>query len=586
MSSVNTRLKTKTLSQMAQVLDDNSHEQLFHNYKSLEKKSKQLEEQNKKLQKTVKHLKKEQEDKWIDDSYLLAYFKSLSFHVSKVRKDVLFVEPSVSQILKSKTATREANLLDELFLDNVSFALFCVNNYNEIISTYPLNKRTTNGLHWSLLLMNRDERCFYHYDSITNANKESAKEIAMNVNKDYTFKEITAIQQTDSFSCGIHLLVNAKQIVENLLNQPQQTDLFSNKRNLNKTPVLNNLLNNTGESKVNQHGLKIHNNIFFETNKILLNQVNQANIDSKDGDFIKVVKKNRILKTPFKGGDINLSQHNVSMTACTNRFSVLDITNDHEEPHFTEINLNRQNRLDTSRNHERQSKEQKLSIHENDLQNENTETPRKRKKNIVLISDSHGRTLSERLNNTDPDNLRATGIVKPNANIVNVLKNHETLTKNMTKKDYLVVIGGTNDLHHVRCDLTIAEEIEELLKNTHTTNVIVSSIPFRYDVPFVNTKIRQINLNLKRITERYAHSTFMPFNNMKRSDYSYHGLHLNNKGKSKMTHLISNFTNHKRNIPVIVTNRRIKKDKTPTFNDVEYQNNNFLGFNMIRKPDY
>jgi lysophospholipase L1-like esterase len=202
------------------------------------------------------------------------------------------------------------------------------------------------------------------------------------------------------------------------------------------------------------------------------------------------------------------------------------------------------------------------------------------------MSDSHGRTISERLNITDPNNLRAIGIVKPNANIVNVLQNHKSFTEDMTKNDYLVVLGGTNDLDYDGCESIITENIEALLEKTDNTNVIVSPIPFRYDIPFVNTRIKRINLKLKKLTERYSHSTFLSFNNMNRNDYSYYGLHLNSKGKSKLTHLISDFINHKGKIPVIITNRHIKNDKSQTYNETMRQNNNFLGFSPKLRTYY
>lgn len=464
----------------------------------------------------------------------------------------------------------------------------CVNNHKETIDISPIHKCTTNGSHWSLLLMDKNKKCFFHYDSIKNNNQMHAKEIAIHINKRYGFKEVHTIQQIDSFSCGLHVMVKAKQIVDDLLKQPKQT-IFLNKTNLHNKPIFNKSLH-TEVNKLNQCGhddVSNSDTCLMPSNLSLESQGNQiTNIMNEDDYFTPVLSKKRNSKKTLKNRKTRLIEKPVSVTYCKNRFSAFDTTNDHKESDYTKEKQNTQDKL--SNDCKKHSEKQSTSNEDNyNSKNECTQiTSLKRKKNLVLISDSHGRTLSERLNNTNSNTLRATGLVKPNANIINVLKNHETFTKSLTKDDYLVVIGGTNDLNCVGCESIITEEIENLLEKTNTTNIIISSIPFRYDIPYVNKKIKKININLKRITEKYSHSSFLSFNNMNRSDYSYHGVHFNNKGKSKLTHLISDFINHKQKIPVIITNRLTKKNRTQTFHKSVYQDDYFLGLNPVQKNSY
>ncbi|KAG8317273.1 hypothetical protein J6590_031406 [Homalodisca vitripennis] len=94
-----------------------------------------------------------------------------------------------------------------------------------------------------------------------------------------------------------------------------------------------------------------------------------------------------------------------------------------------------------------------------------------------------------------------------------------------------MIVGGLNSIN------TEEEDKIELLLNTlltkisDTTNVVLTTIPHRYDQPYLNSTIHEIN---KKIYKTAAHhkTSFLPINNLiTREHFTRRGLHLNKQGK-------------------------------------------------------
>lgn len=178
------------------------------------------------------------ESKWLDDCHIIKIFENFSYQANKMRKDIIFVQPNITQLLKSESLYEILDALTSINFDDANIAFFAINDYNQCnektvfgdeFSIQGIND--SKGAHWSLLILSKKEKTFYHLDSIRGANYTQAKIVANNVNCEYDFKEIDSEQQSSNFECGIHLLVNAKFVLKYILSET-----------LNSTYNLNNFL--------------------------------------------------------------------------------------------------------------------------------------------------------------------------------------------------------------------------------------------------------------------------------------------------------------------------------------------------------
>jgi hypothetical protein len=166
---------------------------------------------------------------------------------------------------------------------------------------------------------------------------------------------------------------------------------------------------------------------------------------------------------------------------------------------------------------------------------------------IRIISDSHGRNLSSFINNKLDNNYHCQGFIKPNAQNYNILKSAHVAIQGLSYNDYLILIGGTNNVGNGN-ERFILKDYEEFLKLNIHTNILIFSIPFRYDNPPLNSKISKINENLEKLISMSPHNqlvTFIPLNKLKRHYFTKHGLHFNTKGKKLISDLVVDIVNPK-----------------------------------------
>jgi sentrin-specific protease 8 len=87
------------------------------------------------------------------------------------------------------------------------------------------NVYSSGGSHWSLLVYFREGGIFYHFDSSNDINDLQAHKLASRLqhyfNKDapVIFREGNALQQSNSYDCGIYLLCNVDNIASHFTNQ-------------------------------------------------------------------------------------------------------------------------------------------------------------------------------------------------------------------------------------------------------------------------------------------------------------------------------------------------------------------------------
>lgn len=200
-------------------------------------------------------------NKWLDDSYLKAFYSSLTKEISKFNNSILFVSPSVTDLIKNGSNFQVLSTLTNLNYNEMSYVFFCLNNFNENRhnnETYGLEER---GSHWSLLVYDKFKNIFQHYDSINGLNSKHAKAFCQKINPGCKVVEMETLQQSNSFECAVQVMVNTRLVLENISElgtKPHKTDALDPAKT-NPCPDLNALSNNTLSCQ--------NNNNLFSTEK-------------------------------------------------------------------------------------------------------------------------------------------------------------------------------------------------------------------------------------------------------------------------------------------------------------------------------
>lgn len=152
---------------------------------------------------------------------------------------------------------------------------------------------------------------------------------------------------------------------------------------------------------------------------------------------------------------------------------------------------------------------------------------------ILILSDSHGRHCSSLLRNLIDTPARISSIVKPNATLDQVISDLDSLTKTFSKKDFVIIIGGTNNALFNK-EIT-NNTFLNMNKISKKTNIILYSIPHWLNNWKANKSIFHQNNKIQNIIRRNSDIVYIDSNRyMSSHDYTSHGLHLNHKGKLKL----------------------------------------------------
>lgn len=527
-------------------------------------------------------------DMWLKDEHIQTIFQCFSTYASQIRKDIIFIAPNVTQVLKSSSLYDIMQVLSPLDFENMNLAFFAISDYDQCTDNVIFKNEnfkvhqnfTYRGAHWSLLIFHRKSQTFYHLDSMKGANTTQAKLIAKNVNCDFKFKEIKTPQQTSNFECGLHVLIYSKQILDYVLNNVSEP--------LNK--LLSLLTDDSDDSILRPNGT---NDFAVIDNYMAASTVNKNETDSHGtiennllnrnttDDFVVVNSKNKKTRKAVTMQDCSIT--------CSNRFSQLPLCLDSSKSQATAKTITNDKPIngkkinDTSK---RFISGNKLVMEKSPVKvctnNCDSSSPHvsnevlltntrnlKRKEfktsktvyKLKIIADSHGIIMRDITQEKCKTHIVFSSI-KPNGKINNVLADVESETKGMTDHDFLVILGGTNDITtHLDANY-IPNNIEKTIKSCSHTNFIVSAIPYRYDKPYLNKKIYQINVLLKKLCDKYYHCNFLSLYTINHQDYTKFGLHLNYFGKLKYSSLINqliqdinNYRNKSAFIPVKITLR-------------------------------
>ncbi|KAG8246681.1 hypothetical protein J6590_078884 [Homalodisca vitripennis] len=162
---------------------------------------------------------------------------------------------------------------------------------------------------------------------------------------------------------------------------------------------------------------------------------------------------------------------------------------------------------------------------------------------VLILSDSHGKNLFRGVQSRSFGNV--TVITRPGAPLQHVTGDIEQLTHGFTANDYVVVIGGTNDVGKKQPN-SIVNQLIEVHKFTKHTNLILATLTMRHDKPHLDEQISHINDNLMKWSTGAEAVSILPLHRLPRHFYTKHGLHLNKLGKEKICQMVVGATREMR----------------------------------------
>ncbi|XP_062131403.1 sentrin-specific protease 8-like [Drosophila sulfurigaster albostrigata] len=159
--------------------------------------------------------------RWLNDQIFGFYYEYLSHVKYKNNNDMHFVTPEVTQCMKYMDETEINMIFEENKAPQKSFVFFALND-NE--------KSKSGGAYWSLLVLSRPEKTFFHFDSYGNNNTGPSKEIMNQVKEMFGFRQakfrpMRCLQQVNGYDCAIHVIcmtdliadyVNRYEVIEGL----------------------------------------------------------------------------------------------------------------------------------------------------------------------------------------------------------------------------------------------------------------------------------------------------------------------------------------------------------------------------------
>ena len=154
---------------------------------------------------------------------------------------------------------------------------------------------------------------------------------------------------------------------------------------------------------------------------------------------------------------------------------------------------------------------------------------------IIILGDSHARGCSQEVIHNLDHNVEVQGIVKPGANIETIVNTSTKDIEKLTKKDIVVVCGGTR---YVGKNESVKglHQLKNFVVNHSQTNFIVMCVPYRHDLDLnscINDKVKVYNRKLKKYLKVCENTQIIEIDSS-RELFTKHGLHLNLKGKDQI----------------------------------------------------
>lgn len=162
------------------------------------------------------------------------------------------------------------------------------------------------------------------------------------------------------------------------------------------------------------------------------------------------------------------------------------------------------------------------------------------KKKLVILADSQGRLLANLLQSALGSNYDVFAYIRPGCGMSMVLHDIQRTVKNerLSKEDYLVVIGGSNDVQAGTPEVIFKNALDNIAIVSKVTNVVLLTVPQRYDLPpRYQSVVSRYNKAIEQIC-LVSPITLCDVQQLNRSNFTQHGLHYSIRGKKAISQKI------------------------------------------------
>lgn len=162
------------------------------------------------------------------------------------------------------------------------------------------------------------------------------------------------------------------------------------------------------------------------------------------------------------------------------------------------------------------------------------------KPRLLILGDSHARDLASYLTVLNESNISIFSICKPSARLSEILVDFEKHIKDMTKDDFVLILGGSNDINFNSVSLftgLVRNRLSCLKNNNNVPHVIFANLPARHDNPSLKNAIEKCNADLwtSDVTNGFK---ILDMSVLQRGLFTRHGQHLRKCGKLYLCKLI------------------------------------------------
>jgi len=460
---------------------------------------------------------------WISDQIVFKYLETLTRNMTS--ESCLIIDPIIRHAVKC--LQDYAQFLDNIHFNNKKIIIAPINN------SQLLDKQ--GGSHWSVLMLDCQAKICYYYDSYKNLNVKDAmnfKEKLTNYlsmeSSEVSFKIMDMIQQENSYDCALFTIYAVEYLLFDMatLGKSNFYDIakslkLSEVDLIRKRSMIAYVLNSQmGISKTFFHSMLLNDRRSFERE----NRDVQAKLTDCEKNLKEAEQQILDLRTYLhtREGKIRsdkpVYQEHLNLPVCANK--LFEVAND-----STKASL-------LKRHYEVYLVEKTKKCKERN----------KTKPKITIMADSQGKDLYLPLDNLLGDHYHIYSHFQPGAPIETILESataHNEI-KEYTKEDYLIVIGGCNNIaNNIFNQQTLSttkflKHLQDQMEVFSHTNVILATIPYRYDLQqgsWENQVIKDVNNGIRRLVNIYPHVKLLDLHLLQSCHHTRHGLHIGRRGK-------------------------------------------------------
>lgn len=463
---------------------------------------------------------------WLTDDVLQMYFDIVSTKLVHSSLKLLILNPAVCNAFKFRPLNDLDSLLDPFLLKEKEYIIMAINN--------SVETNEEGGSHWSLLVYRKCSSNVVYYDSSkTNMNLEAARKTSLklanylNVSAGFDLVQLSGPKQNNGFDCGIYIVFALEWIIQKIINS--EYDSISP---IPESNYLDCVLKRASIAYVINNRFRIPAETFKELiihpsqNKPPMVPVHNVRNQEKTNDRDSKIKKLQI-ETAIQTDISSFCPINNQLLAPYTIEKIVDSTYQKVRPIINKkpiVNINKfpKNLTDLKAAHLNKLKRKKIGS------------------KIAIVSDSHGRGLSEIINNRCSEEVEVCGLVSPGATFSQVLSKIDP--ELYTDKDYVVLIGGSNDVPlEASSAQNFYENLSLHLDRLKSTNIILCTLPYRHDHDVqhdIHNKVLTINRYITDLASQHEHIKILDLYMIERHHHSKHGQHFNRRGKLSIAGLI------------------------------------------------